>query len=137
MFARLTVFTLTCFSCTLFVLSCDDETKSNNLALIGRWEIVQGFRNQRQTETLSGTYFRFGDDGKMITNLPIGPEEAMDYTVSHNEIRQKSTPPIKYIIQSLSDSTLVLDLELRGMQFEMHFQRAEASPLPEPVQDTL
>ena len=84
MLARLSVFTLTCFSSVLLVLSCEDETKNNNLALIGRWEIVRGLRNQRPTETLSGTYFRFGDDGKMQTNLPIGPEEPMEYTLSRN-----------------------------------------------------
>lgn len=142
MLARLSVFTLACFSAILLVWSCDDETKSNNLALIGRWEIVRGFRNQKATETLIGTYFQFGDDGKMQTNLPIGPEEPMDFSVNNNEIRQKSTPPVKYIIKSLSDSSLVLDLELRGMQFEMHFQRAEipapSEPAPaSPEQDTI
>ena len=141
MLARLSVFTLTCFSSVLLVLSCEDETKNNNLALIGRWEIVRGLRNQRPTETLSGTYFRFGDDGKMQTNLPIGPEEPMEYTLSRNEIRQKSTPPVKYMIQSITDSTLVLDLELRGMQFEMHFRRAQEPPIRPvqslPGQDTL
>lgn len=140
MLARHSLLILISFSAVLLVCSCDDETKSNNLALIGRWELVQGFRNQRATETLNGTYFHFSDDGKMQTNLPIGPEEPMDYSVNNNEIRQKSTPPIKYVIQSLSDSTLVLNLELRGMQFEMHFRRAvkaaEEPVLPIPEQDT-
>lgn len=141
MLARLSLIPLMCFSAVLFVLSCEDETKTNNSALIGRWEIVRGLRNQKPTETLSGTYFRFGDDGKMQTNLPIGPEEPMEYTVSRNEIRQKSTPPVKYLIQDITDSTLALSLELRGMQFEMHFRRISelpAEPVPaEPAQDTI
>lgn len=139
--ARLFAIFLTCFFAALFVFSCEDETKSNNLALIGRWEIISGLRNQKPTETLSGTYFRFGDDGKMQTNLPIGPEEPMEYTVSRNEIRQKSTPPVKYLIQDITDSTLALSLELRGMQFEMLFRRTN-QPTVEPAppaseQDTL
>lgn len=132
MLARFSVLTLTCFSTLVLVSSCNDETKNNSLALIGRWEIVQGFRNQRPTATLGGTYFQFSEDGKMQTNLPIGPEEPMEYSVSRNEIRQKSTPPIKYTIQSLSDSMLILNMELRGMQFEMHFLRAS-----EPAEGTL
>ena len=141
MLARFSVLTLTCFSTLVLVSSCNDETKNNSLALIGRWEIVQGFRNQRPTATLGGTYFQFGEDGKMQTNLPIGPEEPMEYTVSRNEIRQKSTPPLKYIIRSLSDSMLILNMELRGMQFEMHFQRvtepAEGTLPPVTEEDTL
>lgn len=142
MLARLILFFIMSFSAVLLVLSCEGETKTNHLALIGRWEIVRGLRNQKPTETLSGTYFRFGDDGKMQTNLPIGPEEPMEYSVSRHEIRQKSTPPVKYLIQDLTDSTLALSLELRGMQFEMHFRRAAEPPAgPEPgglvPQDTL
>lgn len=134
MFERLSVLTLTCFSTMAVVLSCDNDTKTNSIALAGRWEIVKGYRNQQETHTLDGTYFRFGNDGKMQTNLPIGPEEPMDYTVNHNEIRQKSTPPIKYTILNLTDSSLVLNLELRGMQFEMHFRRAlEEAPQEEVV----
>lgn len=141
MLVRLFAIFLTCISAALFVFSCEDETKSNHLALIGRWEIISGLRNQKPTETLSGTYFRFGDDGKMQTNLPIGPEEPMEYTVSRNEIRQKSTPPVKYLIQGITDSTLALSLELRGMQFEMRFRRANQPPAeaipPASEQDTL
>lgn len=135
MFARLSVYTLTCFSSVLLLFSCEDESKANQSSLIGRWEIVKGFRNQKETETLSGTYFRFNDDGRMQTNLPIGPEEPMEYAVSHNEIRQKSSPPVKYIIQSITDSTLVIGMELRGMQFEMHLRRAPEPPAgPAPAE---
>ena len=124
MIARLFSLAFLCMPLAIFLPSCDDEAKNNSVALIGRWEIVQGYRNQKPTETLAGTYFQFGDDGKMQTNLPIGPEEPMDYSVGKQEIRQKSVPPMKYSIQNISDTSLVLGFQLRGMQFEMHFRRA-------------
>lgn len=132
---------LLCLSVPFFLTSCEDEAKNTAATLIGRWEIVQGYRNRKPTETLAGTYFQFGEDGKMQTNLPIGPEEPMDYSVGQQEIQQKSTPPIKYAIQNLSDTTMILGFELRGMQFEMHFRRAaqidpDSQQLPLPVRDS-
>ena len=118
----------------LAVVSCENDSTDNRLALTGRWEIIKGFRNKRETGTLGGTYFLFREDGKMQTNLPIGPEEPMDFTLSSNEIRQKSTPPVRYQIQNLNDSLLVLSFELRGMQFEMHFRRANATATPDSLQ---
>ncbi|MCC6411508.1 MAG: hypothetical protein IT270_07600 [Saprospiraceae bacterium] len=101
--------------------------------LTGRWELVRGFRNAKETETLAGTYFRFEEQGKMQTNLPLGAnEEAMDFTLDKNEIIQSGPMPIKYTIQKLTDSDLILVLELRGMQFEMHLKRTskDGSAIP-------
>lgn len=146
MLARLYLFVFTVFSILVIFSSCEDETRNNRQLLVGRWEIIQGFRNQRETQTLSGTYFQFGNDGMMQTNLPVGPEEPMAYTLSATEIRQKSIPPINYQIQSLNDSSLILNMEMRGMQFEMRFRRAteinpDSSGAPQqpdtlPVQDS-
>ncbi|MBK6931446.1 MAG: hypothetical protein IPH12_11495 [Saprospirales bacterium] len=141
MCGRITCFLLFGFFTLLLQPACEDETKNNKLMLAGRWEIVEGYRNQQRTETLAGTYFQFWNDGKMITNLPVGPEEQVEYELRQTHIRQKSTPPVEYQILTLSDTVLVLGLELRGMQFEMRFQRAavpQAQPEPEslPVQDS-
>jgi len=136
MFARLTTLTLASLSAVLLFHACEDETKNNSLTLVGRWELVRGFRNQKPTETLAGTYFQFGQDGKMKTNLPVTAEEPTGYEVNRNEIRQKSTPPIRYAIRSLSDSNLVLGLELRGMLFEMHFKRVFESKPGDILPDT-
>lgn len=127
MFSRLSTSVLIGLSASLLLFSCEGDSKNNSLALIGRWEIVRGYRNKVETETLAGTYFQFGDDGKMQTNLPVSPEEPIAYEVNNTEIRQKCTPPIRYEIINLNDSALVLGLELRGMQFEMHFRRIAKS----------
>jgi hypothetical protein len=114
----------------LFTSSCEEEPKFDAKALSGRWELVKGLRNQKETETLSGTYFLF-QEGEMQTNLPVGPEELIDYELDKNIIRQKNTPPVEYTIRELTDSLLILGLELRGMQFEMHFKHPSEQSLPD------
>lgn len=133
---RLFYFVLLCVSMALFCISCEGETNTNRAGLEGRWEITKGFRNQNPTETLSGTYFQFNADGKMITNLPVGPEDLVDFELHDKTIRQKSSPPIEYTIASLTDTALVLNMELRGMQFEMQFKRVIPPPVPIDTLDT-
>ncbi|MBK9337049.1 MAG: hypothetical protein IPM98_10865 [Lewinellaceae bacterium] len=133
MSGRFASIALLCLSSALLWPACEEEGK--NADIEGRWELVQGFRNQRETGTLAGTYFHFGADGRMITNLPTGPEEQVEYEVSKTRIRQKSTPPTEYTIQSLQDSVMVIGLEMRGMQFELHLRRAEEPPPPPPVEE--
>ena len=128
MCTRISSLPLLLLTCTFCFTSCEEEQKVDPQMLKGRWEIVKGFRNQNETETLAGTYFLFEDGNKMKTNLPVGPEEFMDFELDKNTIKQKSSPPVKYQIIALNDSTLVLGLELRGMQFEMHFQKGANTP---------
>lgn len=121
---------------SVFVLlsACEEESKIDKRSLEGRWEIVKGLRNHTETETLSGTYFLFEGNGKMMTNLPVGPEELTDYEFVKDKIHQKSSPVVEYQILELTDTTLTLGLELRGMQFEMHFRRAKPEqPTSEPM----
>ncbi|MEO6038010.1 MAG: hypothetical protein ABIQ93_06305, partial [Saprospiraceae bacterium] len=81
-----------------------------------------------------GVYYQFGADGKMQTNLPIGAEAPTEYIVQQGDIEQRSAPPVKYHILSLTDSLLVMSLQMNGVPFEFHFRRAVDSlstpPLP-------
>lgn len=126
---------------TLSLLACDGEkTGSSRATLTGRWEVAKASRNTKPTQTLQGTYFDFGPDGKMSTNLPTLGGENVDYEVDKKEIHQKAPQPLTYIIKELTDSSLVLTMEIRAMQFEMHLRRAaEPGPesMPEPGPDTL
>jgi hypothetical protein len=134
---RLSTLLLAASSLILGILTlntgCEDEKTKQQALLTGRWELVRGFRNAKETETLDGTYFRFEEQGKMQTNLPLGANEnAVDFTLDKNEIIQSGPMPIKYTIQKLTDTELILVLELRGMQFEMHMKRTskDGSALP-------
>ncbi len=136
MFARLFFYILSGFASAVFLTACDDNTASTQSSISGRWELFKGFRNQKETETLSGVFFQFGTDGKMQTNLPVGAEAPTVYELERNEIHQKSPQEVTYFIESVTDTTLVLALEMRGMQFEMHLKKAVPAPEPLP-QDSL
>lgn len=116
----------------LLFAACGGDNEKTQASIQGRWELVKGFRNQKETETLQGVFFQFGVDGKMITNLPIGVDAPVDYALQKNEIHQKSPQPVVYKIQNVTDSTLVLAMEMRGVLFEMQLKKAqppaEASP---------
>lgn len=114
--------------------SCEDTSEKTQAAIIGRWELTKALRNQQETGTLEGVYFDFSADGKMQTNLPVGAEEPVDYEVDNTGIIQKTAHVIHYKVVSTEDSTLVLQLEMRGMIFEMFLRRAEE---PVPTEDTL
>ncbi|MBU6340815.1 MAG: hypothetical protein KGS48_04915 [Bacteroidetes bacterium] len=121
-------------SFVLAVLACggSKEDPKNRTLILGRWDIAQAFRNQKQTETLQGVYFEFKNSGKMITNLPVGPETEVDYELNRNVLLQKGPKVLEYQVETLSDSVLVLAIELRGLPFELHLRRHLDAP-----QDTL
>lgn len=125
---------------SLLLTSCENETEKTQSTLVGRWQLTKGLRNKNATQTLQGVYYQFGADGKMQTNLPIGADTPTDYTVVKNDIEQKSAQPVTYHIQTLTDSTLVMTLEMHGVPFEFHFRRApesSAPPLPPQGSDSV
>ncbi len=109
----------------VFFHSCNTNPGIQPHALHGRWELQEGFRNQKATETLSGTYFFFEEGNKMKTNLPVGPEMLVPFELESQTIRQKTSPEIKYKILQITDSSLFLGLELRGMQFEFRLRKTK------------
>ena len=119
--------------CVLLMASCFDDNSKKQYAIEGRWELTKGFRNQKETETLQGVFFQFGADGKMSTNLPVGADAPTVYELSKNEIRQKSPQEVVYTIQSASDSSLVLAMELRGIQFELQLRKVVPGAEEAPV----
>lgn len=123
----------------LLVAACGGggREEKTQISIQGYWKLVKGLRNQRETETLQGVFFQFDADGKMMTNLPVGADVPTEYELKKNEIHQKTPQPVVYVIQSATDSMLVLTLELRGAQFEMHLQKTTPSDEGEESQDDL
>ncbi len=119
----------------LLIGSCDGEQQPAYSAqsLQGRWELVRGFRNHRETKTLEGVYFLFETDGKMTTNIPVGPEQPSPFEIRKDTIDHKTVPQMKYVIVAHSDSTLVLAFSLRGLPFELHLKRAEKDTTYTPL----
>ena len=116
----------------VLLLSSCDPTGNNKHSIVGYWQLTKGLRNKTETPTLQGVYYEFGPDGKMRSNLPIGAEQPTDYTLEEDKIEQKSLQPVRYRIQSLNDSAMVLTTELRGIPFEFHLRRLLEPPLAPP-----
>jgi hypothetical protein len=136
---RIALFLFVAFSVAMAQIACESDSSVQTRTLLnGHWSIFKAFRNQKQTETLDGVYFNFGENGKMLTNLPVGPEVETDFDFNKNTIRQKGPKVLEYKVVQVSDSILVLGIELRGMPFELHLHKSIAPTAPEitPEQDT-
>lgn len=99
--------------------SCKKEPDPTTDQLQGRWELQEGFRNGRPTESLTDLYFEFGQEGKMVTNLPVTdvPTEA-SFTARKGKIeQQQGDVKLEYQIEQLDDSLLVLATKLRNYDF--------------------
>jgi hypothetical protein len=118
-------------SLLLSMASCKNDPQKpvfDQNKLIGRWELQSGWRNGRQTQTLTGTYYQFLQDGKMKTNLtPSTLEAEFPYSYSDNQITQKSEPPAIYSIDSLTDSVLVFNMTINNVPFRLEMIKATDS----------
>jgi hypothetical protein len=110
----------------LALSQCASEPVFEAEMLWGRWELREGFRSGKLTESLDGLYFEFGKDGRMNTNLPAGPGEAR-YELEGSSIRQSGNPAdLIYTIQELSDTVMVLSTDLRNVNFRFILQKGSA-----------
>jgi hypothetical protein len=110
-------------------MACQSESpkaKSYNKAdLIGHWEISKAWRNGKQTETLTGTYYEFGEDGNMKTNLtPTTMEESYGYSFSGHEIKQKGETEITYKVDSLTPNFLAMSMAIQNFPFVLELNKA-------------
>lgn len=137
--ARFCAFPIISLAVCALLASCNSDGRPapNKALLIGKWELYKAMRNQKPTETLSGTYFTFDDAGQMVTNLPVGPEAPCPYDVDGAQIKQKCGKPLVYNIVELSDSLLTLTIELRGMPFELFMRRGVPGAPAEAPADSL
>jgi hypothetical protein len=123
-------YTIILFGLLLFVAlsfsACrNDKNESAMEFLLGRWELVEAFRNGRPTSSLENLFFEFQDEGRMITNL-LGEEESATYQLSKTELRQRDSQiDVNYAIEELTDSTLMLSTQLRGYAFRFVLRKQE------------
>ena len=115
-----------CLLAALLCFACEEDAPQIRLLLNGRWELAKALRNQKQTETLSGVYFQFGEDNKMLTNFPSGSEEFAAFELKRREIIQNFPAQlVRYQIKGLSDTSLILTTEMRGALFELQLRKSQ------------
>jgi hypothetical protein len=112
------------------IIACDPKIKDIIPRLSGRWEVQKGFRDEKETGILNGAYIAFEANNIMRTNIPLpnGTEAPTAYEVKNKSIRQKLSPEIVYTIEALTDSTLELGFDVRGVHFAMHLKRVTEVP---------
>ena len=118
---------------TILLFSCGSETNTVNQVelLTGRWELTEGKRNGKVTESLRDTYFEFTSGGRMSTNLPIKGGMDSPYTIAENVITQTivNDLTIQYAIQELTEKNLRLTTSLRGFNFEFSMEKKQEDGL--------
>ena len=117
----------------LLLTACgSNNTVQDQKALLqGRWDIVEGQRNGKVTDSLRDTYFEFTADDKMSTNLPIKGGMNSPYDIVDNAIVQTivNDIQIKYEIVELTPEVLKLTTNLRGFDFVFSMEKTKVESL--------
>lgn len=121
---------LAIFSCLL--VSCESDTVNIKAMVPGYWVMETAYRDSRETTLLNDVFFQFEAAGTMVTNLPNTAEVPTKFELNDNVIVQKTANPIEYNIIGITDSTLVLALNIRNTPFEFHLKK---TPAPVPLQN--
>lgn len=119
-------------------MACKDEPQQPVLdknKLTGRWELVKGWRNGKEAQTLGGTFYEFTEDEKLRTNLtPSTLEMEFPYSFSSNEIKQKSDPPAVYTVDSLTDTILIFNMTINNVPFRLEMKKTIPQPEPDSTE---
>ena len=105
-----------------FFAACKPDTKLQK-ALIGKWELTEGERNNQIQESLKGVFVEFSNDS-VNTNFNLTTTiETVPYRLKGDKIIQKDETPIEYKIENQTDSTLQLYTEFHGSGFRLFFKK--------------
>ena len=117
----------------LLLTACGSDTtiQDQKALLEGRWDLIEGQRNGKVTDSLRDTYFEFKDGNKMSTNLPIKGGTNSPYDIVDNAIVQTivNDIQIKYQIVELTPEALKLTTNLRGFDFVFSMEKAKVESL--------
>ncbi len=96
----------------------------------GRWDLVTAFRNERETQTLNGTFFSFSKEHSLSTNLPVpvvdhsvAPLFVAKYVFAQDTIRVLGQVPLQFIVEQLDSHTLILATTINQQNFRLDLSR--------------
>jgi hypothetical protein len=109
-------FTIICLL-SFFMQGCHNkEAILNNLS--HRWLLDKGFRNEKETDSLTGLYFDFNTSGEVTTNLN-GQDERLTFKLNGEDVIElNGTESLFLNIVELSESKLVLQTNIQGYTFK-------------------
>ncbi len=101
------------------VCSCINDNNIQEADLLGQWEIASAFRNGQATESMTGLYFHFKEDGKLLTNM-TGMEESYEFEIDDQIILQRNgSLDADYAVSLMTTDSLILTTSLRSKEFKM------------------
>lgn len=114
---------------TLFILiatfslsSCTSEYKTADL--LGRWEVASAERDGKPTESLTGIFFEFKDEGKITTNFNLeGTEVNADFTLTGNTVDQQGTVANSYLIDKLEGKEMIMRTTQMNRSFKLFLEK--------------
>lgn len=96
----------------------------------GRWEMVTAYRNERQTQTLDGTFFNFSPQQSFTTNLPIPVGDGSDgghfvskFSFAQDTILLSGHLPIQFIIEKLDSHAMIMSTTINEQHFRFDLSR--------------
>jgi len=109
-------FTIICFL-SFFMQGCHNkEAILNNLS--HKWLIDKGFRNDKETDSLTGLYFDFNTSGEVTTNLN-GQDERLNFKLDGEDIIELTGTEVVFLnIMELSETKLVVQTDIQGYTFK-------------------
>lgn len=117
-------------SFTIVLIGCTNDQPVENLPelsvdkLQGRWELSSALRNNRSTETLTGTYYFFNNDSVTTNLTPEGKDQTFHFKFHNNQIKLENDADfMAFDIASLNDTLLEMRTEIRGHKFLLSFKK--------------
>jgi hypothetical protein len=137
------------FLATAMVLSAcgNDRSEAATAAypylILGDWSLHTAYRNERQTSSLEGTFFRFLNEQHVSTNLPLSGRPGVGamhagYTLEGDSLYlyPHQLPVIPFHILHLDSQQLVMTALLVNQEFRFDLVR-EDDPTPHSGNQTM
>lgn len=118
-------FTLCLLSVILLAGACASEDEIGQEELTGTWEVTSAERNGKQTETVVGATFTFGEDGKLRTNILNGRELTGTYRLSGDDIVHDLENGEKMMYEAKRQETGGLELKTRIQGYDFRLMLSE------------
>ena len=116
------------FISILYLASCQLAKPEVDPRILGKWELLEGWRNNRQSASLENIFFEFFPDNNMRSNFNFnGSSEAATFQMEENILHQSNGEmELDYTIESLSDSILILSTTLMDAEFRLLLKKQAA-----------
>jgi hypothetical protein len=117
------------FFSLFYLASCQPSAPEVDPRLLGKWQLLEGWRNNRQSPSLENIFFEFFPDNNMRSNFNFnGSSEAATFQLKENILKQSNGEmELDYTVESLSDSILILSTTLMDADFRLLLKKEAAA----------